>query len=134
MEEADQDGIEIVGLENALLQAEYKYRADMLLMQKALLRTKRLENLHILTLHLKFKPLLKSIKRLPVQYLFYRWKSKCNIDRTNRIKKVAKLLRYLYKKNMTKAFLLFRERGNRFQMQKFIDPGYQNFNSDFRDL
>lgn len=134
MEEIEHEEMKIDTLENALLHAEYKYKSDITLLQEALLRTKQLENLHLMALHLKFKPILKNCGKLPIQYRFYKWKSNCSIDRTNRIKKVAKLLRYLYKKNMTKAFLLFRERGNRMQMEKLFNPGFRDFSERYQDI
>lgn len=134
MEDIEHDEMEISQLENSLLQAEYKYRADITLLQQGLLRTKRMDNLHLILLHLKFQPLYRATKRLPVQYLFYLWKSKCSIDRTNRVKKVGKLLRYIYTKNMTRAFLLFRERGNRFYMERIINPGFRNMRFSVQDL
>ena len=132
MEEIDHEEMEVEKLETALLQAEYKYRADVMLLQQALVRSKRIHNLHMITLHLKVKPLLKTIKNLPLQYLFYKWKAKCNIDRTYRVKKVSKLIRYIYKKQLAKAFILFRERGNRLMMEMIINPGYRNYHDGFQ--
>ncbi|OMJ82102.1 hypothetical protein SteCoe_17265 [Stentor coeruleus] len=133
MEEVEHEQLEIARLEQALLQAEYVYKNDTSLLQQALIRCRRIENLHLLGLHLKFRPILKKIRTLPVQYLFYRWKSRCSIDRTNRIKKVAKLLKHIYKKIMTRGFVIFRERGNRLQMEKLFNPGYRDFMDKFQD-
>ena len=121
MEEIEHEQLEIDSLENSLLRAEYKYKADVELLQQALMTCKRLDNLHILGLHVRFRTLYRATQRLPMQCSFYKWKAMCNIDRTNRVKKVAKMLKFLYKQNLTKAFILFRERGNRLMMERIIN-------------
>ena len=128
MEETEHEEREIAELEHNLLQAEYGYKLDIGLLQEALLRMKRLENLHLLGIHLKIQPLLRNLRKLPLQRLYYKWKSRCNIDGTYRYRKLWKLLRYLLIKNLTKAFVLFRERGNRMHMEKLFNPGSRIYN------
>lgn len=121
MEEIDHEEMEIDKLEAALLQAEYRYLNDISILQQGLMRCKKMDNIHILALHVNFRKLFRASKVLPMQCLFYQWKSGCNIDRTNRVKKVAKLLKFLYRQNLTKAFVLFRERGSRLTMERIIN-------------
>ena len=109
----DEVSIEVARLENLLTVAEYKYARDISKLQQALLRTRRLGNIHIVGLHLKLIPLYEAAETLPMEYAFYHWKSQCNTDSAYKYKKFGSLLKYFYGKIMIKNFIVFREQAYR---------------------
>ena len=84
MEDIGSEAIEIDSLENYLLQAEYIYKSDITLLQKALIRTKRIENLHLIGLQARMTPILSKFIRLQLHCFFFKWKSEILIESTNR--------------------------------------------------
>ena len=126
MEDIGSEAIEIDTLENYLLQAEYIYKSDITLLQKALIRIKRIENLHLIGLQARMSPILLKFIRLRLHCFFFRWKSEIFIERTYRSRKVLRTLRFLVKKMQTRAFITFRERGGRIYMERLLYPGLRS--------
>ena len=123
MEDIDSEAIEIDSLENYLLQAEYIYKSDITLLQKALIRTKRIENLHLIGLQSRMAPILSKFIRLQLHCFFFKWKSEIFLESTYRSRKILRTLRFLIKKMQTRAFITFRERGGRVYMERLLYPG-----------
>jgi hypothetical protein len=127
MEDIGNEAIEIDTLENYLLQAEYIYRADITLLQKALIRVRRLENLHLITLQARLLPIFSKFIRLQMHFFFLKWKSEIFYEKTYRTKKIWRMIRFLIKKMQTRAFILFRERSSRIYMERLLYPGMRVF-------
>lgn len=125
MDETNNEATEIDTLENHLLQSEYNYKSDITLLQKALIRTRRLENLHLIGLQIRVAPALTNYQKHYVHYFFFKWKSEIFLNKTYLLKKIWRLLRFLYKKMLTRAFLVFRERENRIFMERILYPGFR---------
>ena len=108
-----EQSVEVARLENLINVAESKYARDISKLQQALLRTRRLGNIHIVGLHLKMIPLYEATSVLPLECSFYRWKRQCEGGAVKRYEPMGRVLRYLYKKTMIKKFVLFREQAYR---------------------
>lgn len=123
MEDTNNEAIEIDTLENHLLQSEYTYKSDITLLQKALIRIHRLENLHLIGLQVRIAPSLTNYQKHYAHYFFFKWKSEIFLNRTYLLKKILRLFRFLYKKMLARSFLTFRERENQIFMERLLYPG-----------
>lgn len=119
---AEPSQIEQAKLENALLQAEYRYSKDISKLQEALLRARKLGILNLIGLHLRIVFILESSRSLPLEHALYKWRSKCVTNHATRNKVLLKILKSLYKTLMTRAFYIFKERRFRRALsEKFVE-------------
>jgi hypothetical protein len=102
--------VEMAKLENALLQAEYRYGKDIAKLQQALIRARKMGTLSFIGIHLRLIFLEELSKTIPVENALYKWKSKCVTDNATRNKRVKKILYSIYKTIITRAFYVFKER------------------------
>lgn len=102
--------IEQAKLENALLQAEYRFSKDISKLQEGLMRARKLGILNLIGLHLRIVFILESSRLLPLERLFYKWRSKCVTNHATRNKAFYKILKSLYKTLITRAFYILKER------------------------
>ena len=102
--------IEQAKLENLLLQAEYRYGKDIIQLQDALIRARKIGMLHLVGIHLRIVFLTELTNTMPLERALYKWKSKCVTDFVSRNKKLKVVLRSLYLTNITRAFYIMKER------------------------
>ncbi|CAG9329201.1 unnamed protein product [Blepharisma stoltei] len=115
---------DIARYENLITLAEYRYNRDASKLEQALLRTRKLGNIHLVGLHLRMIPLIEAAQTLPLEYAFYNWKSECRGPSINKLEKHKKLFRHLSRKILTRAFILFREKSYLPQNETMDGPGY----------
>jgi len=107
---AEPSQIEQAKLENALLQAEYKYGKDIKKLQDALIRARKMGVLHLIGIHLKIIFLAEIAKTIPLERALFKWRSKCVVDLTSRNRKMKAVLNSMYHTIITRAFYVFKER------------------------
>lgn len=107
---AEPTQIELAKLENALLQAEYRYGKDIAKLQEGLIRARKISILHLVGIHLKMVFLTEFSKSIPLEKALYQWKSKCVTNNASRNKRVKSILVSFYKTVIVRAFYIWKER------------------------
>jgi hypothetical protein len=110
--------LEMAKLENALLQAEYKYGKDILTLEGALIRARKMGILHLVGLHLRMVFVTELSKVIPLERAIYKWKSLCVTNNAARNNKFKMILKSLYKTTITRAFYILKERRFRRSMSE----------------
>lgn len=97
-------------LEQQLALSEYKYTRDIAKLQQALLRTKRLQTLYLICMHMRVRAVSKGIIKLFISCGFYKWKSYCNLQSNYRVRKARLVIFQRLRIILMREFIIFRER------------------------
>ena len=107
---AEPTQIEIAKLENALLQAEYRFGKDVSKLQDALIRARKMGVLHLVGIHLKLVFLTEFSMTIPMERALNKWKCLSVANFASRNKKLRAMVRSVYLTNITRAFYIMKER------------------------
>ena len=102
--------IELARLENALVQAEYRFGKDVSKLQDALIRARKMGVLHLVGIHLKLVFLTEFSLVIPMERALNKWKCLCVANFATRNRKLRGMIRSVYLTNITRAFYILKER------------------------
>lgn len=102
--------VEMAKLENALIQAEYRYGKDISKLQNALIRARKMGMLHLVGIHSRLIFLTEFSMVIGLERAFNKWRCICVANFATRNKKFNAMVKAMYLTSLTRAFYIMKER------------------------